>query len=339
MGTPVEMFDYYLPENLIAKYPYNKRDECRLMVVHKNSGHIEHSTFIELPELIDENSFLVINNTKVRNARLKAYKLTGGKSEVFVTEVLANNLFKALVKGRFKKNDILLLDEGKVTLLEKDRDGVWFVESETGIENLMLNYGMTPLPPYINRAEEESDKTNYQTIYARVLGSSAAPTAGLHFTDSLLRAFEHMGVEIVEITLDVGLGTFRPVKTKTIEEHVMHSEKYEITCEAATRINDLKKRGKKLIAVGSTSVRALEAAASEKGGVIHGCKSTDMLIVHPYKFKIVDCVITNFHLPKSTLIVMMAAFGGYVNIMNAYREAVNEGYRFYSYGDAMFITD
>lgn len=337
MGTPISLFDYKLPENLIAKYPCEKRDSCRLLILDPSNGKVKDALFSDLPELIDRNSFLVVNNTKVRKARLDAKKHTGGKSEILVVETSGANTFKALVKGKFHPGDRLILKNGSALFKEKDRDGVWLMESEKNIEELMEAWGHIPLPPYMGRDEEESDKTDYQTVYSKKPSSAAAPTAGLHFTSALLENLKNRGVETVEITLDVGLGTFRPIKTQTIEEHVMHKERYEITDKAAERINRLQAEGKCLIAVGSTCVRALESAAIGSGKIASGAAYTDILISPPFNFKATGAIITNFHLPKSTLLAMAAAFGGYDAVMKAYAHAVAEKYRFFSYGDAMLI--
>lgn len=337
MGTPVELFDYSLPKELIAKYPNPKRDECRLMVVDKHTGEISHRIFADIADILTENDFLVVNNTKVRKARLDASKKTGGKSELFVTETLDTHTFKALIRGRFKSGDTINLKLGSATLIEKDGDGVWLAKSDENIETLMTRFGHIPLPPYIDRLDDPADSVNYQTVYAKTEGSAAAATAGLHFTQELLQKLRQKGIETLEITLDVGLGTFRPVKTPTIEEHVMHSEHYEITSETADKINSFKSRGKNLVAVGSTVVRTLESATNGNKYIKSGNGSTNILISPPYHFKAVDAMITNFHLPKSTLIAMVAAFGGYDAVMNAYAMAVADNYQFFSYGDAMLI--
>lgn len=337
MGTPVELFDYSLPKELIAKYPNPKRDECRLMVVDKDTGEISHRIFTDIADILTENDFLVVNNTKVRKARLDASKKTGGKSEIFVTETFDAHTFKALIRGRFKSGDTIDLKLGSATLIEKDDDGVWLVKSDENIETLMAQFGHIPLPPYIDRPDDPSDSVNYQTVYAKTTGSAAAATAGLHFTRELLQKLKQKGIETLEITLDVGLGTFRPVKTPTIEEHVMHSEHYEISPETADKINTFKARGKNLVAVGSTVVRTLESAIDGKKYIKSGNGATNILISPPYQFKTIDAMITNFHLPKSTLIAMVAAFGGYDTIINAYKNAVKNNYKFFSYGDAMLI--
>lgn len=337
MPTLVDKFDYELPKELIALYPADKRDKCRLMMVDTAGKSITHHIFSDIYDLLNEETFLVINNTKVRNARIYAYKVTGGKSEIFVTNVIDANHFQGLVRGSFKKGDTLLADDYIFTLIEKDNDGIWFIKSSCDIEKIMENIGHIPLPPYIERQDNLQDKADYQTVYAKYTTSSAAPTAGLHFTSELLEKLKVKGVNIVEITLDVGLGTFRPVKTEYMEEHIMHKERFYISEETADIINTHKSRGKKLLAVGSTSVRALETAADEKGYIKSGEQYSDIFIMEPYKFKAVDNMITNFHLPKSTLLAMVTALGGYDLIMEAYKKAIEEKYHFFSYGDAMYI--
>lgn len=337
MATKVDKFDYNLPKELIALYPASKRDKCRLMVVDTVSRSIQNHIFSDIVNLLDDTSFLVVNNTKVRNARLHAKKVTGGASEVFVTDVMDNTHFKGLVRGKFKPGDKVIAEGVYFTLLEKLTDGLWIIQAESDIEKIMQEKGHVPLPPYIDRMDTQQDKEDYQTVYAKYTGSSAAPTAGLHFTNELLSTLKDKGVEIIELTLDVGLGTFRPVKTEYMEDHEMHYERYFISDEAAEKINTLKSKGKKLTAVGSTSVRALETAADDKGIIKAGENSSNIFIMEPYNFKIADNMITNFHLPKSTLLAMVTALGGYDLIMQAYHRAVQENYRFFSYGDAMYI--
>lgn len=337
MATKVDKFDYNLPKELIALYPASKRDKCRLMVVDTVSKSIQNHIFSDIVNLLDDTSFLVVNNTKVRNARLHAKKVTGGASEVFVTDVMDNTHFKGLVRGKFKPGDKVIAEGVYFTLLEKLTDGLWIIQAEIDIEKIMQEKGHVPLPPYIDRMDTQQDKEDYQTVYAKYTGSSAAPTAGLHFTNELLSTLKDKGVEIIELTLDVGLGTFRPVKTEYMEDHEMHYERYFISDEAAEKINTLKSKGKKLTAVGSTSVRALETAADDKGIIKAGENSSNIFIMEPYNFKIVDNMITNFHLPKSTLLAMVTALGGYDLIIQAYHRAVQENYRFFSYGDAMYI--
>ena len=265
MATKVDKFDYNLPKELIALYPASKRDKCRLMMVDTVNKSITNHIFSDIVNILDDTSFLVVNNTKVRNARLYAKKVTGGLSEIFVTDVIDNTHFKGLVRGKFKTGDKVISEGMYFTLLEKLQDGLWIIQAESDIEKIMYEKGHVPLPPYINRQDTQQDKTDYQTVYAKYTGSSAAPTAGLHFTNELLSALKNKGVEVIEITLDVGLGTFRPVKTEYMEDHEMHYERYYISEDAAERINLLKSKGKKLTAVGSTSVRALETASDDKG--------------------------------------------------------------------------
>ena len=337
MATKVDKFNYDLPKELIALYPASMRDKCRLMMVDTFNNSISHHIFSDILNILDDTSFLVVNNTKVRNARLHAKKVTGGASEVFVTDVIDNTHFKGLVRGKFKAGDKIIAEGMNFILLEKMQDGLWLIEAENDIEKIMQEKGHVPLPPYIDRQDTQQDKIDYQTVYAKNTGSSAAPTAGLHFTEELMTALKNKGIEIVELTLDVGLGTFRPVKTEYMEDHEMHYERYDISEEAAEKINILKSKGKKLTAVGSTSVRALESAVDDKGIVKAGENSSNIFIMEPYDFKIVDNMITNFHLPKSTLLAMVTALGGYELIMQAYSKAVQENYRFFSYGDAMYI--
>lgn len=341
MSTPVSKFDFELPKELIALYPANQRDKCKLMVLDNSQVKelIEHKVFSDLIDLIDNNYFLVINNTKVMNARLKAEKITGGKSELFVTNVLDENHFEGMLRGKFKEGDVVLSEGEEFKLISKKEDGIWLLESIRNIEAVMEEKGHVPLPPYINRADNEKDKVDYQTVFAKNIGSSAAPTAGLHFTVDLIEKLKNKGVEVLELTLDVGLGTFRPVKSEFMEDHIMHKERYEIKEDVAKRINCLKSEGKKLIAVGSTSVRALESAADENGLLKSGINYSKIFITPGYKFKIVDNMITNFHLPKSTLLAMVTALGGYEYVMRAYSDAINCNYNFFSYGDAMYIKN
>ncbi len=338
MPTLVDKFDYELPKELIALYPADKRDKCRLMMVDTAGKSITHHIFSDIYDLLNEETFLVINNTKVRNARIYAHKVTGGKSEIFVTNVIDANHFQGLVRGSFKKGDTLLADNYIFTLIEKDNEGIWFIKSSCDIEKIMENIGHIPLPPYIERQDNLQDKADYQTVYAKYTTSSAAPTAGLHFTSELLEKLKVKGVNIVEITLDVGLGTFRPVKCDNILDHHMDSEVFEIPEETARMINLAKAEGKKIVAVGTTTVRTLETAAILYGKELKACKAASELFIYPpYEFKIVDSLITNFHLPKSTLLMLVSALAGKDFIFKAYEEAITNKYRFYSYGDCMFI--
>ena len=333
-------YDYRLPAELIAQYPSENRENARLLTVRKADGKLGDRVFADIVNLLDKNSFLVINDTRVVRARLPATKITGGRSEVFYLRSAGKSSFYALVKGKHKRHEKLLLPDNRfVTLEEQTGDGRWLVSSDTDVENLLERYGKVPLPPYILRAAEGIDAERYQTVYAKYNGSAAAPTAGLHFTEDILKALEKKGVPIIRVTLHVGTGTFAPIKSKTLSEHKMHGEVYHISQSAAERINDCKVKGLKLIAVGTTTVRALESAADDSGIVRAGENETQLFIKPGYNFKAVDGIITNFHLPKSTLLVLVCAFLGYEKTRKAYERAVEQKYRFFSYGDAMLIKE
>ena len=338
MATKVDKFDYNLPKELIALYPAEKRDKCRLMMVDTVSKSIQDHIFSDIVNLLDDTSFLVVNNTKVRNARLYAKKVTGGASEVFVTDVMDNTHFKGLVRGKFKPGDKVIAEGMYFTLLEKLNDGLWLIQAESDIEKIMQEKGHVPLPPYIDRKDTQQDKLDYQTVYAKYTGSSAAPTAGLHFTPELLKKIEDMGVEIVQVLLHVGLGTFRPVKEDNILKHDMHSEFFELSEQNAKKLNAAKAEGRRIIAVGTTSVRVLESACDENGNFSAQKRETKIFIYPPYNFKAIDGLITNFHLPESTLIMLVSAFVGRDETMRVYKTAVENKYRFFSFGDAcLFI--
>lgn len=338
MLTPIDRYDYFLPQNLIALNPTKNRDECRMIVAERGKKTFYESCFKNIVDIIDDNSFLVVNNTRVRNARLYANKVTGGKSELFVTDVVSKSQCYGLVKGSFKENSEIIVDGNIFKLVKKDDSGIWLIDTgSVDINKLMEEKGHVPLPPYINRRDNIDDKNNYQTIYSKYIGSSAAPTAGLHFSEEVISSIKNRGIEIVELTLHVGLGTFQPVKTEFLEQHKMHAESYNIDENSAEKINYLKSIGKKLIAVGSTSVRALESSVNDKGQVVAGSRDTSIMIKEGYDFKVVDEMITNFHLPKSTLLAMVSAFCGYEFIMDIYKFAVSNNFRFFSYGDCMYI--
>ncbi len=338
MSTPIELFDYDLPDGLIAYKPALKRDECRLLHVDIANNAMHDKVFKDILDMLGDDCFLVVNNTKVYNARLVAHKKTGGVLEFFVTRVISATECEAMIKGKVRQGMVIDLPGGvEAELISVGSDGVWHARVSGDINEVMASHGAVPLPPYIARSADEFDTSDYQTVYSSVAGSVAAPTAGLHFTDELIAKLKAKGVDIVELTLDVGIGTFRPVKTATLEEHIMHSERYYISEQSSKLINDYKKQGKKLIAVGSTSVRALESAANADGSIRNGEFSTDIMISLGYNFKAVDGMVTNFHLPKSTLLAMVTAFGGYDLVMGAYKHAVDNEYRFFSYGDAMLL--
>ena len=331
---------YDLPENLIAQTPIEPRDSSRLLVYDRKQNKIEHKIFRDIVDYLNAGDVLVINNTRVLPARLFGFKDTGAKIEVLLQkrinlkdwEVIARP-FKRLKEGTritFSQNlscTILKKEDYGSCVVRFDFDGVF--------EERLSEVGQIPLPPYIH--EKLKDKERYQTVYSKVEGSSAAPTAGLHFTPQLLNKLKDKGVEIVEVLLHVGLGTFRPVKEDNILNHEMHSEYIEMSKENADKLNSAKREGRRIIAVGTTSVRVLESCANENGVIVPQKRETDIFIYPSYKFKVVDALITNFHLPESTLIMLISAFAGYDETMSIYNEAVKQKYRFFSFGDAMFI--
>ena len=342
----LEEFNYELPENLIAQVPSQKRDMSKMMVLDKNEKTIEHRHFCDITEYLDENDFLVLNNTKVIPARLYAKKDTGALIEIFLVREVKKDIWVALIKPskRVKSGLILEVSEDlSVEVLEKD-DDKWLVKLlySGNIFEILDKVGNIPLPPYIERkmTSEEYKKLDferYQTVYAQKEGAVAAPTAGLHFTEEILQKLDTQGTKHCFITLNVGLGTFKPVKCENILDHKMDSETFEITQEASNAINEAKKAGKNIVAVGTTSVRTLETVMNKYGKIIPVQDHSELFIYPGYKFKIVDKLITNFHLPKSTLLMLVSALAGKDYIFSAYKEAIKEKYRFYSYGDCMLI--
>lgn len=336
-------FYYDLPERLIAQDPLLKRSDSRLMLLDKNTGEIEHSVFNKLPEYLKSGDCLVINNTKVIPARLIGKKEgTGGAVEILLLKRIGADVWETLVKPGKKLRTGARVSFGggilKAEIMDVLEDGNRHVKFEyDGIFEEVLNeLGEMPLPPYITHKLE--DKNRYQTVYAKYEGSAAAPTAGLHFTSELLETIKNMGINIASVTLHVGLGTFRPVKVDDVTKHHMHTEFYSVTREAADMINETKARGGRIICVGTTSCRTVESCSDENGIVYPGQGNTDIFIYPGYKFKVLDALITNFHLPESTLLMLVSALAGKDNIMHAYEIAVKEEYRFFSFGDAMFIT-
>ena len=335
-------FYFDLPEELIAQDPLDDRSSSRLMVLDKDTGHITHRIFHDITEYLNPGDCLVINDTKVIPARLIGSKEdTGAKIEILLLKRKENDVWETLVKPGKKcrpgANIVFGNGELRAEILEVMEDGNRLVHfSYEGIfEEVLDRLGQMPLPPYITH--KLKDKNRYQTVYAKYEGSAAAPTAGLHFTKELLKQIENMGVKIARVTLHVGLGTFRPVKVENVLEHHMHSEYYQVTPEAAEMINETKKNGGRVISVGTTSTRTLESVALEDGTIIPGSGNTEIFIYPGYRFKAIDCLITNFHLPESTLLMLVSALAGKENILAAYEEAVRERYRFFSFGDAMFI--
>jgi len=335
--TPVDKFDFHLPENNIAQYPPDKRDESRLLIYDRESGEIKDSIFKDILSEITEKDFLVINNTKVLKARLFGRKETGGKIEILVLNIISPEECESITKGNIKKGDKIFLENSSAEILDTDTSGRRRILFSDNIYRIMEKEGHVPLPPYVKREDEKIDEKRYQTVYSSNPGSIAAPTAGLHFTDELMKKIKQKGVEVLEITLNVGIGTFRPIKTKYIEDHQMHEEYFHIPQNTYERINRLKKEGKNLIAVGTTTLRALESASHNGQLIKYGELSTNIFIKPGYSFKIIDKMITNFHLPKSTLFILMCALCGSDKMKFVYKHAVNENYRFFSYGDAMFI--
>lgn len=336
--------DFYfdLPEELIAQDPLEDRSSSRLLMLNKETGKTEHHIFRDVIDYLNPGDCLVLNNTKVIPARLLGVKEdTGAAVEVLLLKRHEGDVWETLVKpgkkcrpgarlsfgdGILKAEVLEVVEEGN-RLIHFEYDGIW--------EEVLDSLGEMPLPPYITHKLQ--DKNRYQTVYAKYEGSAAAPTAGLHFTPELLRQIEDKGVDIAYVTLHVGLGTFRPVKVDNILEHHMHSEYYQISQEAADKINKAKDNGHRVICVGTTSTRTVESAADENGRLQECCDNTEIFIYPGYKFKVLDALITNFHLPESTLVMLVSALAGRENVLAAYKEAVDERYRFFSFGDAMFI--
>ena len=335
-------FYFELPEELIAQDPLEERTDSRLLVLDKEKGSTEHRIFCDVTEYLREGDCLVLNDTKVIPARLMGTKCgTGGAVEILLLKRLSANDWECLVHpGKKARPGAKLtfgegLLNGEITDIVDEGNRIISFSYEGVFEEILDKLGQMPLPPYITH--ELKDKNRYQTVYARYEGSAAAPTAGLHFTKELLQKIEAMGVSIAYVTLHVGLGTFRPVKEENILEHHMHSEWYQVSSEAANTINAAKDRGGRVICVGTTSTRTIESAADSQGRVVPGSADTRIFIYPGYKFKVLDGLITNFHLPESTLVMLVSALAGRENILNAYNEAVKERYRFFSFGDAMLI--
>ena len=334
-------FDYYLPEELIAQSPLKNRDHSKLLILDRKTGNIIHERFDNIINYLDENDVLVLNNTKVIPARLIGIKEeTNAVIEVLMLKELENNIWECLCKPakRVKLGTIInFSDELKLECVYEGEDGIRrfkFIYKGILLE-ILDKLGEMPLPPYIH--EKLEDKSRYQTVYAKKDGSAAAPTAGLHFTKELLEKIKNKGIEIEEITLHVGLGTFRPVNVEDVTKHKMHSEYYEMDKKTANNLNKAKNEGKRIISIGTTTTRTLETIMNLYNEFKECSGWTDIFIYPGYKFKAIDSLITNFHLPKSTLIMLVSAFAGKNNIMNAYNDAVKNKYRFFSFGDSMFI--
>jgi S-adenosylmethionine:tRNA ribosyltransferase-isomerase len=343
-GFRTSDFDFHLPPEQVAQAPAERRDASRLLVVDRATGELRHRTFSDLVEYVPAGDALVVNETRVFPARLLGRKATGAAAEILLLHPHQGEekVWTALVRpgGKLKPGRTVEIGpELSVQIVESTPGGERIVRLDTplGLTEALDRYGEVPLPPYVERTATEADRERYQTVYARARGSVAAPTAGLHFTPGILEAMEARGVRIVRLVLHVGVGTFRPVETEDPAEHRMHSEWYSVPAEAADALNATHAAGGSIWSVGTTVTRTLESVATEDGIVHAGEGWTDIFLRPPYRFRAVDRLITNFHLPRSTLLMLVSAFGGYELVMRAYREAIDRGYRFYSYGDAMLL--
>ena len=336
-------FDFSLPKQLIAKYPSETRSSCRLLVLDSHKNKIKDKVFTDIIDYINSGDLLIFNNTKVIPARLYGNKVSGGKIEVLIERLLEGNRALAHIKASKspKIGTELILGENdniQVTMVAR-HDALFELQFPDDVLSILNEIGHIPLPPYIDRPDDAQDREVYQTVYSKVPGAVAAPTAGLHFDKPLLDKLKQKGVEMEFVTLHVGAGTFQPVRVENIETHIMHAEYAEVPESVVKAVLDCKARGNKVIAVGTTSVRALESAAQQTGTIAPFFADTRIFIYPGYQFKVIDSLITNFHLPESTLIMLVSAFAGYENTMNAYQYAVKEKYQFFSYGDAMLITN
>lgn len=339
-------FSFELPESLIARYPQSERSGCRLLQLDGPSGALTHGVFTDLLDNLEAGDLLVFNNTRVIPARMFGRKVSGGKIEVLVERVLDDHRVLAHVRASKAPKpgaDLLLGDDESIAATMVARHDTLFelrFNDERDVFTILNAVGHMPLPPYIDRPDEDADRELYQTVYSEKPGAVAAPTAGLHFDEPLLAALREKGIEMAFVTLHVGAGTFQPVRVETIEEHVMHAEYAEVPQDVVDEVLACKARGKRVVAVGTTSVRSLESAAnaSKEALIAPFFGDTSIFIFPGYHYQVVDALVTNFHLPESTLIMLVSAFAGYKNTMNAYQQAVAEQYRFFSYGDAMFIS-
>jgi S-adenosylmethionine:tRNA ribosyltransferase-isomerase len=342
-GTRVSDYDFALPDALIAQHPHTDRDGSRLLVLHRDTGTLEHRSFRDIVDYIPPGDTLVVNTTKVIRARLLGTRPSGAPAEVLLLKSLGDDVWEAMVQPGAKLQagkTVTIADDFRVEMLEATDRGTKFVRLHASmpITEAIEIYGHIPLPPYMTRADGEDDATRYQTVYAEQAGSVAAPTAGLHFTDAVMHALQAKGVSRADVLLHVGAGTFRPIAVDDPREHVMHEEWYRVPANTASLVNETHARGGAVWAVGTTSMRTLESAVDATGQLIAREGDTSIFIYPPYKFGVVDHLLTNFHLPKSTLVMLVAAFAGYEFAMGAYREAIAARYRFYSYGDAMLIV-
>ncbi|WP_422465590.1 tRNA preQ1(34) S-adenosylmethionine ribosyltransferase-isomerase QueA [Endozoicomonas sp. ALC013] len=336
----VSDFDFDLPDEQIARFPAEDRTGSRLLCLDGNSGEVRHQQFSDIESLLEPGDLLVLNNTRVIPARLYGQKETGGKIEVLIERVVEDNLALAQVRASKspKPGAVLLLADGAVrVVVEGRRDFLFILRFETSVLPLLLEHGHMPLPPYIDREDGDSDRLRYQTVFAAKDGAVAAPTAGLHFDEALLARLEAKGVQKVFVTLHVGSGTYQPVRVEKIEDHVMHAEYIEVSEAVCQAVRETRARGNRVVAVGTTSVRSLESASAS--GEIAPFQGDSSIFIYPgYEFRSVDLMVTNFHLPQSTLLMLVSAFAGRENVLAAYKEAVEQKYRFFSYGDAMLLT-
>ncbi len=338
-----EEFDYHLPASLIAQYPSAQRGETSLMILQRQTGEIEHRSFRNIAEYLNPGDLLVINNTRVLPARLVGKKESGGKIEMLLIPPWNGTMgeWKALIKGaaKLKRKARIQFEQGLEGEVDEVKDGKGKVRfsRRDAVADILREFGHIPLPPYIKRRDEPLDRDRYQTVFAEHDGSIAAPTAGLHFTHEMLRLLAKKGVGATTVTLHVGIGTFTPVKAREVQDHTMESEWAEISEETARKVDETKAQGGRVIAVGTTTTRCLESFADGEGGVKSGSGMTSLFIFPPYRFRVIDGLVTNFHLPKSTLIMLVSAFAGKDFLARAYQEAVRRKYQFYSYGDAMLI--
>ncbi|HUV39686.1 MAG TPA: tRNA preQ1(34) S-adenosylmethionine ribosyltransferase-isomerase QueA [Planctomycetota bacterium] len=340
-------FDYHLPPGMIAQRPTDRREASRLLVLHRADARIEHRRFTDVARYLEARDVLVLNDTRVLPWKVTGRRATGGRIEGLLLEARPDGTWLAIFKshGTLLPRERLRLLDRRLTahLVAKDDEGIWTIRfDEDDAADVLARSGYAPLPPYIRRAPDddslaELDRERYQTVFAEKPGAIAAPTAGLHFTESLLADVRASGVDVVTVTLHVGMGTFQPVKTEDLDAHRMHSERFSLGVEAAGRINARRHAGGRVVAVGTTTVRVLESCADDSGRLAPHTASTDLFIHPPYTFRAVDAMVTNFHLPKSTLLMLVSAFATREMILAAYEEAKREGYRFFSYGDAMLI--
>lgn len=334
-------FEFDLPEGLIAQYPLGERDSSRLMVVDRRAGAVLHRHFRDIKEFLRPGDLLVLNDTRVIPARLPGKKATGGAVEVLLVEKTAASVWRCLVRNSkgIKPGSRLSFDKGvEAVAIRPDAEGMWVLRFPEGFEGKIEELGKVPLPPYIRREPVEEDKKRYQTVFAGPEGAVAAPTAGLHFTNELLAGLSSMGIEVRYVTLHTGPGTFMPVRVKELSEHRVLTERYSITNETFEAVKRAKKEGRRIVAVGTTSTRALEASAINGFDTPALEGHTGLFIFPGFRFKVVDSLVTNFHLPGSTLLMLVSAFAGHGLVMDAYKKAVEENYRFFSYGDAMLIV-